>query len=76
MSSITLSEAMAASTCSADFQSAKEDLDNTNNMLQNAATQVCGREGKDKCVEAISEVSKELSDTVDDIQEALNDCSG
>ena len=67
---------VAASTCAADFQSAKEDLDNTNNMLQNAATKVCGREGKDKCVEAIAEVSKELSDTVDDIQEALDDCSG
>ena len=67
---------MAASTCAADFKETQEDLDKTNDMLQNVVKEVCGKQGKDKCVEAIAEVSKELSDTVDDIQEALNDCSG
>ena len=74
VSSITLSEAMAASTCAADFKSAQEDLDKTNDMLQNAATHVCGRESKDKCVEAISEVSKEMSEAASELQDTLDEC--
>ena len=76
MSSITLSEAMAASTCAADFKSAQEDLDQANEKLQYTATQVCGRQSKDKCVEAIAEVTKELSDAASDLQDTLDDCAG
>ena len=66
---------MAAKTCSADFKSAQEDLDNTNDILQNAATKVCGIESKDKCVEAISEVSKEMSEAASELQDTLDDCA-
>ena len=55
VSSITLQEAKAASTCSADIESAGEDLaDATVKIL--SAVKVCSGSDKAKCVEAVSEV--------------------
>ena len=65
---------MAASTCAADFKETQEDLDKTNDMLQNVVKKVCGKQGKDKCVEAIAEVQKEMSEAVLKLQDTVDDC--
>ena len=75
VSSITMQEAMAASTCSADIEAAGEDMADATIKIM-SAVKVCSGSDKAKCVEAVSEVVDELGVASKDIEEAVTDCGG
>lgn len=75
VSSVTLSEAMAASSCSADIESAGEDLAIATTKIL-SAIKVCQGSDKTKCTEAISEVVGDLGTASTDIEDAVTDCGG
>lgn len=66
---------MAASTCTADIESAGEDLADVTTKVM-SAIEVCSTADKAKCAETISEVVKELAVASKDVEEAVTDCGG